>query len=71
MNTVKILCSVLLTSQLVAAEIKPVKHLIDTHIHLYDTTRVCKVGMNRMVYLAATSYSFLHSHSVSNLAAAC
>ena len=44
MNTVKILCSVLLTSQLVAAEIKPVKHLIDTHIHLYDTTREQKVG---------------------------
>jgi predicted TIM-barrel fold metal-dependent hydrolase len=25
-------------------EIKPVKHLIDTHIHLYDTTREKKVG---------------------------
>ena len=26
------------------SEIKPVKHLIDTHIHLYDTTREKKVG---------------------------
>ena len=25
-------------------KIKPVKHVIDTHIHLYDTTREKKVG---------------------------
>ena len=44
MKTSRVLCSVLLGSQLAGAEIKPVKHLIDTHIHLYDTTREKKVG---------------------------
>lgn len=33
-----------LSFPLSAQDLKPVKHLIDTHIHLYDTTREKKVG---------------------------
>ncbi|MDG2486162.1 MAG: amidohydrolase family protein [Roseibacillus sp.] len=44
MNTSKALFLALIGSQIAGADIKPVKHLIDTHIHLYDTTREQKVG---------------------------
>lgn len=44
MNTRKALFLALLGSHMAGAEIKPVKHLIDTHIHLYDTTREQKVS---------------------------
>ena len=39
-----LLSFLLLNSLLAHSEIEPVKHLIDTHIHLYDTTREKKVS---------------------------
>ncbi len=43
MNTIRTLISIVIGSQIAGADIKPVQHIIDTHIHLYDTTREQKV----------------------------